>query len=492
MAVSAPLIVVGSGIAGLTVALSAAPRPVLLLARAPDGADSASALAQGGIAAATSPDDSAERHARDTCMAGAEHNDTTAVRHLTDGAIRAIEWLQAQGVRFDRDARRRLQLGREGGHDCARIVHAGGDASGAALVAALTASARRATHIEWRSGLEVDGLLLRGGRAAGVCVRDGAGTQEILEGNGVVLATGGIGALFSRTSNPMGANGAGLALALAAGAVPRDLEFVQFHPTALDIAGTASLPLLTEALRGQGARLIDDRGDALMQGAHPLGDLAPRDVVARRVWLAQRDGGRVWLDARHLGDGWPHQFPTVLASCHAHGIDPRDSAIPVTPAAHFHMGGVATDCEGNTSVPGLYAVGEVACNGVHGANRLASNSLLEGVVFGRRLGTRLAAHVAPSGSDRTFRLIERGVGLPGAQLVQLRELMWNAMGPVRTAALLEVALRESDALARMGWQGGVARALLAAALRRRSSLGAHYRHEARIGAAGLRSMYRAA
>ncbi len=471
-----PIVVVGSGVAGLTTALAAAPAPVRLLCRAHDGSGSATALAQGGIAATMDPSDSAAAHACDTLRAGAHYNDSAMVQWLAREAPTAIGWLQAQGVVFDHDPDGRLQLGREGGHSAARIVHAGGDASGAALIHVLRAKAQAAPHIQWRGGVDVDGLLLRDDRVVGVRARDERGRCVQIEAAAVVLATGGIGALFARTSNPAGADGAGLALGLAAGAQPRDLEFVQFHPTALDVAGHR-LPLITEALRGAGACLRDDAGRLLMEGVHPLGDLAPRDVVARRVWQSQRDGGHVWLDATSVDGDWTLRFPTVLAACLAQGIDPRRMPIPVTPAAHFHMGGLATDAEARTSVPGLYAVGEVACNGLHGANRLASNSLLEGVLCGRRLGAMLAtSRVKPAcGAPRC---IERGKGLPEAQLAALREELWATAGPVRERQALRRMLEICVAWGDDGWQARLARRLLEAALARVDSLGAHYRDDA--------------
>jgi L-aspartate oxidase len=303
----------------------------------------------------------------------------------------------------------------------------------------------------------------------------------------VVLATGGIGALFARTSNPPGAEGAGLALGLAAGAAARDMEFVQFHPTALDVPGHC-LPLLTEALRGAGARLLDDAGQPLMAGVHPLGDLAPRDIVARQVWQVQAGGGQAWLDARAVEGDWAQRFPTVLAACGRHGFDPRRSPVPITPAAHFHMGGLATDGDGRTTVPGLFAVGEVACNGVHGANRLASNSLLEGVACGRRLGLLLAA--AASDHDRCRptrcqpidqRWVALGANLPDPPLQALRELLWQAAGPVREASSLREAWRTCASIAPQGWQARLAQLLLRAARLRRLSLGAHCRHDRRCG-----------
>ncbi len=471
-----PIVVVGGGVAGLATALAAAPAPVRLLCRAHDGSGSASALAQGGIAAALDPHDSPAAHAADTLLAGAHHNDVAMVQWLTREAPGAIAWLQAQGVLFDRDAGGGLQLGREGGHSAARIVHAGGDASGAALVHALRAKAQAAAHVQWRGGVDADALLVRDGAVVGVRTRDERGRQEHIEAAAVVLATGGIGALFARTSNPPGADGAGLALGLAAGAAPRDLEFVQFHPTVLDVAGHC-LPLITEALRGAGARLLDADGQPLMAGVHPLGDLAPRDVVARRVVQAQGAGGRVRLDATGVAGDWERRFPTVLAACRAHGFDPRLAPIPVTPAAHFHMGGLATDADGRTGVPGLHAVGEVACNGVHGANRLASNSLLEGVLCGRRLGRVLAAAEPPPGRRGEYRWIERGDSLSPSQLTALGDLLWRAAGPVREASSLRDAWRTCAAVADGGWQARLARALLRAALLRKRSLGAHCRHD---------------
>ncbi|MBS0193931.1 MAG: FAD-dependent oxidoreductase [Proteobacteria bacterium] len=471
-----PIVIVGAGIAGLTTALAAAPAPVLLLNRGSGQHRPASAMAQGGIAAAVGSGDAPRAHAHDTRVAGAFHNDAAVVNWLCAQAPATIGWLERQGVAFDRDADGNLQLGREGGHGVARIVHAGGDATGARLMQALRWRAQASAHVRCCDGVDVDALLLRGDGVRGVRVRDASGTACEIAARAVVLATGGIGALFARTSNPPGTDGAGLALGMAAGARTRDLEFVQFHPTALDVPDAHCLPLVTEALRGAGARLLDAQGRYLMDGIDARGDLAPRDIVSRAVWRVQREGRQVLLDAREVSGEWSQRFPTVLAACLAQGIDPRQQPIPVTPAAHFHMGGLAVDLHGNTSVPGLYAVGEVACNGVHGANRLASNSLLEGVACGRRLGAALAMREVPA-AQGTARWVERGSSLPDAACGRLRQLLWNAAGPVRTGAHLHEALQECRDGLDEGWQSTLAMALLAAARDRVGSLGAHWRED---------------
>ncbi|MFE0499215.1 L-aspartate oxidase [Lysobacter soli] len=470
-----PVVVVGAGVAGLSVALSAAPREVTLL---DPGEAGSSRLAQGGIAAALAAGDSVRAHVADTLQAGAFHNDEALAWSVVGAAPDAVAWLQIMGVAFDRDDRG-LQLGREGGHGAHRIVHAGGDRTGERVVAALQGRAVRAGHVEWRTGVQVDGLLLRGRNVAGVQVRGADGRVETIEAGAVVLATGGLGALFQRSTNAGTTSGSGLALAMAAGARTRDLEFVQFHPTAFDGVGDGDgtrLPLITEALRGAGAKLIDHRSRSLMRGHHPLGDLAPRDVVSRRVWDARRDGP-VWVDATHLRSGWEQAFPTVVETCRAQGVDPHTQPIPITAAAHFHMGGIATDPLGRTSLPNLYAVGEVACNGLHGANRLASNSLLEAVVCGRWLGAHL--RLAPSRTSRdAFRTRELGDSLDAGALAAVRRRLWDAAGPVRTRAALSAAVREMKAMAASGWQARVAHAVLHAALLRRASLGAHWRADA--------------
>lgn len=489
------LIVIGSGIAGLSTALAAAPKRVALITRAEFARDGASRWAQGGIAAAIGPGDSPGAHANDTLVAGNGLNDRAAVTALTQGAAAAVQWLAENGAAFDRNADG-FALGREAAHSQHRIVHANGDATGAAVMQALAQAARAADHLQIFEHHAAVALRRAGERVCGVVALGPQGFVE-LDAAATVLATGGIGALYRHTTNPDTADATGLALALEAGAALSDMEFVQFHPTALRTRDGRSgqLPLLTEALRGAGAVLLNGAGKRFMRLIARDAELAPRDVVARGVWAELERGEAVWLDATAaVGTDFPQRFPTVFASCAAEGIDPRRDAIPVVPAQHYHMGGVRVDGDAQTSVPGLYAVGEVACSGVHGANRLASNSLLEGLVFGRALGRRLSASsretatsgasVFPPGLDAHCLSVGDGI----AQ--SIRDLLWRDVGLVRDAQGLQQALRTLDALDRSAQalaerrRIAVATQITAAALRRRDSVGAHHRRDAQQVRAG--------
>ncbi|GAP66016.1 L-aspartate oxidase [Mizugakiibacter sediminis] len=485
MAEAFDILVIGSGVAGLSVALAAAPRRVAVLSRGAFGEDGSSAWAQGGIAAALGEGDSPALHAADTLAAGQRRNDPEAVARLTEAAPATVRWLDALGARFDRGAHG-YALGREAAHAHARIVHARGDATGAEVMRALRAAARAAAHVtvlERRCAFEL--ARAADGRVAGVRAHGPAGV-ELWRAGAVVLASGGIGAVYRYTTNPAYADGSGLALALAAGAEAADLEFVQFHPTALaPRAGErGQLPLLTEALRGAGAVLLDARGRRFMPALHPDAELAPRDVVARAVWAEGARGG-AFLDAtRAVGGAFPERFPTVFAACMARGLDPRRDAIPVVPAEHYHMGGVRVDAQARTSLPGLYAVGEVAASGVHGANRLASNSLLEGLAFGRALGERLAQS-APEIAPAVLPGTRDWRPLDAAADAELADLMWRHAALVREARGLQAALAELAALrARLpaAAHGGdrllLAQRMLQAMLARRESVGAHYRSDA--------------
>ncbi|WP_031081040.1 L-aspartate oxidase, partial [Streptomyces sp. NRRL WC-3549] len=402
-AIDADVVVVGSGVAGLTTALRCAAAGlatvVVTKARLDDGS---TRWAQGGIAAALGEGDTPEQHLDDTLVAGAGLCDETAVRALVTEGPGAVRRLIDTGARFDTTEAGAIALTREGGHHRRRIAHAGGDATGAEISRALVDAVRAAALRTIENALVLDLLQDAEGRTAGVTLHvmgegqhDGVGA---VRAPAVVLATGGMGQVFAATTNPPVSTGDGVALALRAGAEVSDLEFVQFHPTVLFLGADSEgqQPLVSEAVRGEGAHLVDASGTRFMLGQHELAELAPRDIVAKAITRQMHLTGteHMYLDARHFGAGmWERRFPTILAACRAHGIDPVTEPIPVAPAAHYASGGVRTDLRGRTTVPGLYACGETACTGVHGANRLASNSLLEGLVFAERI----AADVVASG-----------------------------------------------------------------------------------------------
>lgn len=381
------LLVLGSGIAGLSAAVHAARAglSVLVLTKG-ELAHSATRFAQGGVAVAVGGSDSPDLHLSDTLAAGAGLCDVDAVRTLVDEGPERVRELVALGADFDRagpGAAAPLALAREGGHSLARVVHAGGDATGAEIERALVAAIER-SDVEVREGWMAMDLLVERGRAAGVVALDPSGVAVNVRAVDTLLATGGAGQCYAVTTNPTLATGDGIALALRAGVAVLDVEFVQFHPTALHHPSMPR-PLLSEALRGEGAVLRDDEGSAFMVGEHPLRDLAPRDVVARAIHRRMRERGleHVWLDATGVED-LPERFPTIWSACRDAGLDARREWLPVAPAAHYLSGGVATDLDGATTLSRLWACGEVAGSGVHGANRLASNSLLDGLVFARR------------------------------------------------------------------------------------------------------------
>ncbi|WP_375503541.1 L-aspartate oxidase [uncultured Jatrophihabitans sp.] len=460
---SVDVLVVGAGVAGLSTALGlAATRSVVVLS----AGDGSTPWAQGGIATAFGDDDPAE-HAADTHVAGAGICDEDAVRVLVEEGPSRVAELIASGAVLDRTASGELSRTIEGGHRRPRVVHAGGDATGAEVARSLLAAVRAAgvRIVDAR----VTGLLLTdSGRVVGAVTSQGE-----YRARAVVLATGGIGNAYRASTNPAAVRGEGIALALRAGASLVDMEFVQFHPTVLYTGATSGqLPLVTEAVRGEGAHLLDVRGRRIMVGRHPLEDLAPRDIVAREIDAAMhRDGSPyVWLDATAIDAATlRRRFPTVLASCATIGVDPAREPIPVAPAEHFLCGGIRTDRRGATDVPGLYAVGEVAATGVHGANRLASNSLLEGLVFGRRLAGELT--LALPAQAKATRSILLGTD---AQPERVREVLTAFAGIRRDAAGLAAARDELTALGD-GPMATVAGAVVAGAQARTESRGCHWR-----------------
>lgn len=494
------VLIVGGGLAGLFCALKLAPRPVTLIAAAPLGQGASSAWAQGGIAAAVAEGDTPEAHAADTIAVGGGIVDDAVVLGIAREAGLRIHDLLAYGVPFDRDLEGKLAVGREAAHSARRIVHVRGDGAGAAIIAALSDAVRRTPSIRVIEGLVAEALLTEDGAVAGLQLREAgnpAARSILLASRAVVLATGGIGHLYAVTTNPTEASGSGLAIAARAGAVIADPEFVQFHPTAI-MVGRDPAPLATEALRGEGAMLINGHGERFMAARHPLAELAPRDIVARGVFAEIAAGRGAFLDAREaLGARFAEKFPTVHASCVAAGIDPATQAIPIAPAAHYHMGGIAVDARGRSSIDGLWAGGEVSCTGAHGANRLASNSLLEAVVYAARIADDIAGRTIPSPARLPDMLVTpRGGALDAAEVKRLRAMMSAQVGVIREGDRLAEAVRSFAALEReatsIALRNIATSALLvaAAAWSRRESRGAHFRvdHPADVPALAQRTM----
>jgi L-aspartate oxidase len=465
-------VVIGGGLAGLMIALALAPQPVVLVAKAPLGFEASSALAQGGIAASLGADDNMSLHLTDTLAAGDGLCDQTVASAIVASAPTAIEQLVRLGVTFDRDAEGNVILGLEAAHSRRRIVHAGGDATGRAVIRALANKVYETPSITVCEATTARRLIVDENAVSGVLCETDHGPVAFATDR-VVIATGGIGGLFLHSTNPAGSFGQGIALAARAGAAMADLEFIQFHPTALD-SGSFPLKLISEAVRGEGAILVDESGDRFMAD-EPGAELAPRDVVARAVSRHLAAGHQVFLDARNAGT-WDmaRRFPTITALCREAGIDPVTQPIPIRPAAHYHMGGISVGQSGRTTVDGLWACGEVACTGMHGANRLASNSLLEAAVCGDWVAQDIAAMLASG--RRKMRLPD---GSTHSDPAPVRPILSRAAGVLRDGEVLRAAARALYPLA-VSHQAAsdpaiVGLMIVISALRRRESRGAHAR-----------------
>ena len=484
------VVIVGGGLAGLFCALKLAPRPVSVLAAAPIGQGASSAWAQAGIAAAVSEGDTTEKHLADTIAAGAGIVDEKIARAMIAEGPDRIEDLLRYGVPFDRDLEGRLAVSREAAHRESRVIGVRGDMAGKAIMEALIAEVHKTPSIRLLEGYVVENLMTEERYVTGVIARPERGRSKdrlAFPTRAVVLCSGGIGHLYSVTTNPEQSNGGGTGMAARAGAVIADPEFVQFHPTAIDV-GRDPAPLATEALRGDGATLINGSGHRFMSDLHPDAELAPRDIVARGIFAEVQAGRGAFLDCtKALGAAFADRFPTVYNYCREAGIDPVSEPIPVVPAAHYHMGGILVDADGRTSLDGLWAAGEVTSTGAHGANRLASNSLLEAVVFAGRIAEDIQGLLPASKwgnwagpADESEDIVTEG---DSPELQRLRRTMSSFAGVVRDrdglteAARIIADLESKNRKARFGNMLTTAKFVVAGALQREESRGAHFRSD---------------
>lgn len=482
------IVIVGAGLGALYAALKLAPRPVLMISPELLGEGASSAWAQGGVAAAMDAADSAQSHAADTVSAGDGTVDAEVADLVTQEARAHILDLTALGTPFDRAENGDYVMSREAAHSYARVVRVKGDQAGAEIMAALIEKVRETPSIQVLEGTMALDLEVTDGQVTGIAIQsadDQRSAPVMLRGSAVLLAGGGSGGLYALTTNPPRIRGQVIGLAARAGAVIADAEFVQFHPTAMDV-GEDPAPLATEALRGEGAILINDQGERFMQALHPDGELAPRDVVARAIFAQSQAGRRPMLDTRDvLGEAIKTQYPAVAEACARNGIDPAIEPIPVAAAAHYHMGGIATDTDGRASLGNLWVCGEASSTGLHGANRLASNGLLEALVFARICADKIAATVPETHSAPLDITFGDGGILPNPDgVADLRQTMTDHVGVIRDAAGLKTALRKIAELeaaygASVSFLNMTATATLiaASALNREESRGAHERSD---------------
>jgi len=484
------VLIVGGGLAGLFCALKLAPRPVTVIAAAPIGQGASSAWAQAGIAAAVSEGDTVEKHLADTIAAGDGIVDEKIARVLVSEAAARVHDLLTYGVPFDRDLAGRLVTSREAAHSANRVVRVRGDMAGRAIMEALVAAVKATVSIRVMEGYVAEELVKTGGKVTGIIARpDGgrAATRVQFQARAIVMASGGVGHLYAVTTNPSEARGGGCGMAARAGAVIADPEFVQFHPTAIDV-GKDPAPLATEALRGEGCTLINRAGERFMLKIDPRAELAPRDIVARGIFREVSSGRGAFLDCRTaVGSHFSEEFPTVYGYCRDAGIDPEKEPVPVVPAAHYHMGGILTDVDGRTTLDGLWACGEVTSTGAHGANRLASNSLLEAVVFAGRIaediGGLLPIPATSQGIDRSGDPEAAESTAEAGASRQLRETMSAHVGVIRNGEGLKLAIARIVALEarnrspRFANTLATAKMIAVAALVREESRGGHYRDD---------------